>query len=193
MDMWEHYDRIDAHDGDEIINGYQVYHTPGHSPGHICIGVGPILFVGDLIWASSQSYILPESLMPGLGLGTYMTSLRKIANLGIPLGLAGHGRLIHSAIDRAVETEAHHHQYLSELLDLCRKDTSLCQLADKYCKRHPEFIGASSFDRLKPQKKIVCLEDIRAHMEYLMDHNQMIVSDNLNGVSIYRSDAASIL
>lgn len=43
-------------DGDSVRVGemtVRVYHTPGHSPGGVCLGVGDVLFSGDTLLAGS--------------------------------------------------------------------------------------------------------------------------------------------
>jgi glyoxylase-like metal-dependent hydrolase (beta-lactamase superfamily II) len=42
-------------EGDEI-NGWRVIHTPGHTPGHICLLRGDVLISGDLLLASAGGF-----------------------------------------------------------------------------------------------------------------------------------------
>lgn len=72
-----------------------VHHTPGHSPGQVCLQVGPAgetgmdLFVGDTLFAGSVG----RTDLPG---GDHPTLLRSIREVLLPLGDAcrvhpGHG------------------------------------------------------------------------------------------------------
>jgi hydroxyacylglutathione hydrolase len=70
-------------------------HTPGHSPGQVCLQIGPMdgpaedLFVGDTLFAGS----IGRTDLPGGDLDTLLTSVRTVL---LPLGDAcrvhpGHG------------------------------------------------------------------------------------------------------
>lgn len=75
--------------------GVIVHHTPGHSPGQVCLQVGPAghagtdLFVGDTLFAGSVG----RTDLPG---GDHATLLRSIRQVLLPLGdecrvYPGHG------------------------------------------------------------------------------------------------------
>ena len=58
-------DRI-LEDGDVIEIGglvFRVIHSPGHTPGGICLLAGEVLFSGDTLFASRQ---IPPGVSPGL-------------------------------------------------------------------------------------------------------------------------------
>lgn len=64
------------------FGGYEarVHHTPGHSPGGVCLEVGPTgtpgtqLFVGDTLFSGS----IGRTDLPGGDLNTLMTSIRDV-------------------------------------------------------------------------------------------------------------------
>ena len=58
------------------LDGLEFIHTPGHSPGHVCIGVGNILLSADHILAQTIPQQWPETLSAVNGLG--ITSIRSI-------------------------------------------------------------------------------------------------------------------
>jgi glyoxylase-like metal-dependent hydrolase (beta-lactamase superfamily II) len=43
-------------EGEEELSGWRVIHTPGHTPGHICLLRGEILISGDLLQASAGAF-----------------------------------------------------------------------------------------------------------------------------------------
>lgn len=62
-------------DGDELTLGgalFRVAHTPGHSPGHICLLGDGVAFVGDVVFPGS----IGRTDLPG---GDYDTLMRAIA------------------------------------------------------------------------------------------------------------------
>ncbi|GAA1917244.1 hypothetical protein GCM10009775_07100 [Microbacterium aoyamense] len=87
-----------------------VVHTPGHSPGSICVAmpVEKIVFTGD--------HVLPD-FYPGVGLSPsrpgfdalaeYLQSLRRLVDLRAWRGLPGHGDAIDDLGARIDETIAH--------------------------------------------------------------------------------------
>jgi glyoxylase-like metal-dependent hydrolase (beta-lactamase superfamily II) len=88
----------------------EVVHTPGHSPGHICLYYEKerLMFSGDHIIEGSTSgtvYVGP----PDGNVETYLNSVKKISNLKIDTILPGHGSNIiepHRKIREIIE----HHQ-----------------------------------------------------------------------------------
>jgi len=69
-------------DGDLLRVGnleFRVHHTPGHSPGGVCLEVGEHVFCGDLIFLDS----IGRTDLPG---GSYETLIRSIREKLLPLG-----------------------------------------------------------------------------------------------------------
>lgn len=179
------YEVIEVTDGQRIVNGYQVYHTPGHTVGHICLRVGPVLFLGDHMLSQTTPHQVPKSGWLGAGLAAYLSSLKKVANLGIELGLPAHEDAIYSVKRRAEEIRAFHYLRLTELVESCKKGNSLYQLTDDYYRSHPEFIQVSSIGELLVDERLLALEEIKAHVEYLLEDDRLMVSSIDNGVVRY--------
>lgn len=75
-------------DGDEV-NGWRVIHTPGHTPGHICLYRKNVLISGDLVMASAGAFReAPRTTI--VDLQAYRASLRLIAELNFEIILPGH-------------------------------------------------------------------------------------------------------
>lgn len=71
---------------------FTVWHTPGHTPGSVCLLCGPYLFTGDTLFAGSVG----RTDLPGGSTRQMNESLRKLAGLPIPEEaqvLPGHGDL----------------------------------------------------------------------------------------------------
>lgn len=82
--------RVD--DGDVISLGgvdLEVVHTPGHSPGHICLYIRDrkIMFTGDHVMARSTTSVRP----PWGDMDAYIDSLKKLQKFDIDLMLPAHG------------------------------------------------------------------------------------------------------
>ncbi len=80
-------------DGDviPILEGLQVIHTPGHTPGGICLFLPQrrVLFTGDMVLNNGDRLSRP---LPGRDRAGYETSLRRLAGLDFEVGCFGHGR-----------------------------------------------------------------------------------------------------
>jgi glyoxylase-like metal-dependent hydrolase (beta-lactamase superfamily II) len=78
-------------DGEEIIAGdvkLRVMHTPGHSPGGICLHTGGIIFTGDTVFAGSVG----RTDFYGGDLGALKASFKKVLSLPSETKiLPGHG------------------------------------------------------------------------------------------------------
>ncbi len=64
-------------DGDEFTVGemtVQVIHTPGHSPGCVCLRIGDAIFTGDTLFASS----IGRTDLPGGSMAQLQQSLRRL-------------------------------------------------------------------------------------------------------------------
>ncbi|GIL16072.1 MAG: hydrolase [Chloroflexota bacterium] len=75
-------------EGDEI-NGWRVIHTPGQTPGHICLHRRDILISGDLLSASAGGFRVapPPTIIDPTA---YLRSLRMVAKLDFEIILPGH-------------------------------------------------------------------------------------------------------
>lgn len=91
--------RIPAHqlieDGQilPVLGGLQVLHTPGHTPGSVCLywAKQAVLFTGDTLLADGHGFhrSIP---FPGSNLREHRASLERLAQLPFEAACAGHGK-----------------------------------------------------------------------------------------------------
>jgi glyoxylase-like metal-dependent hydrolase (beta-lactamase superfamily II) len=86
-------ERISFGPGPEI----EVYHTPGHSPDSICIRVGGLLFIGDILFAANPGIAglcgwSQEALVHSLSIITAILSEGSVSTV-----CPGHGRVLAAA------------------------------------------------------------------------------------------------
>ncbi|MDH6277824.1 glyoxylase-like metal-dependent hydrolase (beta-lactamase superfamily II) [Aurantimicrobium minutum] len=110
-------------DGDYLLipgRNLRIHHTPGHTPGHICIEDVDQnqVFTGD--------HILGE-FNPGVGLGkvwkpeamvNYLTSVATIEGLRGATGFPGHGPVIANLRSRCTEIRNHHINRVGQVTEL---------------------------------------------------------------------------
>lgn len=156
------------HDGDQL-DGLQFIHTPGHSPGHVCIRIGDILLTGDHILARTISQQWPESISPYLGLGHYFESLDKIQRLdGIRVALAGHEPPIESLLRRIGDIRESNFRRLNRLLDVLTKAPEPLTIEEATRQMYAHQHGFPA---------LLALTDVGARIEYLDQHGRLAIAN----------------
>jgi glyoxylase-like metal-dependent hydrolase (beta-lactamase superfamily II) len=99
---------LKLNEGDKIKVGkltLDVWHTPGHTPGHLSFKMGNLLFSGDNIYKDSCVGVIDAH--HGSNIPDFLTSLRRIQKDDAEFWLPSHGpvfrhdkKLIQKAIDR---------------------------------------------------------------------------------------------
>lgn len=178
---------IKVSDKQKIINSYTVHHTPGHSLGHICLQIGEVLFLGDHVLSDTTPHQTPKTSWQGAGLRAYLDSLEKVAGVGIEIGFGAHEEVINVLSRRIEEIKEFHAKRLDELIALCCEAKNLYQLTYDYYRLHPEYIDADSIDKLNDTNKAMAMEEILAHVEYLLEDNRIFKTATNNEIVEYRS------
>ena len=96
---------------EQIIDGMEFIHTPGHCPGQVCIRLGDLLLSADHVLSRTTPHQSPESITHYMGLDHYADSLRKLLRYeGISLALGSHEDAIHDLYGRIHAIRASHNQ-----------------------------------------------------------------------------------
>jgi len=156
---------VDLDDG-RVLDGLHVLHTPGHSPGHVCLRVDDVLLCGDHILARTVPQQWPERLTPGTGLARYLDSLEKVGRLeGIRVALAGHEPVmenlaVHVATLRRAQTRRN-----ERLVRLFARATAPLSAWDACREIYRKTRGFFLF---------LSLADTAARIDYLVDRGQLV-------------------
>ncbi len=149
-------------DGDVIDLGngrsLEVVHTPGHEPAHICLRDSRtgIFFSGDHVLPRISPVIMYDEDF-GDVLDDYMSSLRKLLDLGIGVTYPAHGTLIDQGDLRARQILLHHDRRLLDMAELVRAgDTNAWQVMLKSFRPNLDVV----------QARLAFLEAI-SHLEHL--------------------------
>lgn len=154
-----HKAMFNGHDIKQVKEGnlgnLRIILTPGHSPGHICIGLGKAIFTGDHILPTITPTQSPEYLTHGCGLENYFKSLKKVDKMNFKMAFPGHEEPFVTIKGRIKETIKHHEKRLENIRLNCHGKT-LYQTAKsvfgKKMKGYHNFLG---------------LLEAAAHLEYL--------------------------
>jgi glyoxylase-like metal-dependent hydrolase (beta-lactamase superfamily II) len=101
-------------DEGDVIDGWEVFETPGHADGHLCLLRNGVLVAGDHILNGITPAIglFPDSRPDPLG--DYLTSLHKVIDLDPQIAYPGHGDPIEQPAERAQEIIEHHRLRLEQ-------------------------------------------------------------------------------
>src|SRR5882724_10135559 len=153
-------------DGQQIINGYRVHHTPGHCPGQICLEVDDLLFTADHVLSRITPHQSPAAITPFCGLELYLQSPDKVRGLeGIRVSLPGHEAPIEDLDGRIAGIVSHHQRRLSQVLDICAEPLALVEVSKRL------FGPRAGYTRL------LALEEAGAHVEYLFQRGELRIAN----------------
>jgi glyoxylase-like metal-dependent hydrolase (beta-lactamase superfamily II) len=155
------------------IDGLEIIHVPGHSPGHVVIRIGDILLCGDHILPRTIPQQWPERLAPYTGLGHYLDSLERIRRIeGLAVGLGGHEPPMRKLYQRIDEIRASHLRRLDRLLEIIAKAPHPLSIAE---------ITRQMYSRQQGFYALLALFDVGARVEYLDQRGQLAI-ENLDEV-----------
>ena len=70
----------------------EIIHTPGHTPGSVCIKLEERLFCGDLLRGGKKPSLSPKAFCSDYS--SYLSSVRSIVSIDFSLAFPGHGERI---------------------------------------------------------------------------------------------------
>ena len=120
---------VDPVDPDEVVWGgerlpigrfeFEVWWTPGHSPGHICFLERGKKFIltGDHVLPTITPNISLHPQQQGNPLGDYIASLKRLEELDVEQVLPAHEYTFTDLRKRLREIEQHHEERLGEMID----------------------------------------------------------------------------
>lgn len=153
-------------EGDRIGDVFEVFHTPGHCPGQVCLRLGDVLFTADHVLSRITPNQSPESIVRYNGLGHYYESLRKIRRLeGIHLGLGGHEDEMPDVRGRIDDIIAFHDRRLDRALEICDEPKAIGQIATEM------------FPRAADYHVLLAMTEAGAHVEYLYERGSLRVAN----------------
>lgn len=162
-------------DDEQIIDGMEFLHMPGHCPGQVCIRIGDILLSADHVLSRTTPHQAPESITHYMGLGHYADSLRKLSHVeGIRLALGGHEDPIPDLYTRINDIRASHSRKLDRIRDIMRNHGEPMTISD---------ISKAMYPHVQDYHILLAIEEAGAHIEYLYHRGHLTIT-NLNQVEI---------
>jgi glyoxylase-like metal-dependent hydrolase (beta-lactamase superfamily II) len=151
---------------------FQVIHTPGHSPGHICLYEHnkKYLFSGDHILAE----IVPNvSYYPQAGenpLGDYVNSLDSLKDMEVRFVFPGHSSVFSGLVPKIDDIMRFHKDRMSKIQRIMGVET---KNAYDIAKAIPWIVNGEElpYDKLEPIDRRLAVLEVLAHLQYLVSQN----------------------
>lgn len=169
------------HGGETFSTGgrlWQVVHTPGHSPSHVCVWSPEdrVLISGDHLLGTITPHIDFKRGEDEDPLGEFLTSLEKVAALSPELVLPGHGHPFPEGAERARVIIRHHDRRLGSILQVIRRQAgSASEITD-------EIFGTTL---LNFQRRLA-LGEALAHLAYLRLRGEIERIQRQDGSYVYK-------
>ncbi len=153
--------------GEERVGPFEVWHTPGHCPGHVCLRVDDVLLVGDHVLPHTSPHLSPESITRYTGLGHYLDALGQLVERaqGIRVALGGHEAPMWDIRARAKEIRARHMEKMQEVLAICKEPKTIAE------------ISLARYNRRHGYEVLLALTETGAHVEYLYERGYLVVAN----------------
>ena len=145
---------------------FEIFHTPGHCPGQVCLRLDDILFTADHVLSHITPNQSPEFITRYTGLGHYLESLQKIRSVpGIALALGGHEGDMTDLHGRIDESLAFHEARLEKTLGLCNEPKSI------------KDVSLDLFGERQDYHVLLAFLETGAHVEYLYERGRLAVTN----------------
>ena len=144
---------------------WRVLHTPGHSPGHVCLfrQSDGTLISGDHILPGETPNVAFYPLPRYDALRSYLTSLAKVKRLAPAAALPGHGNVVKDVSKRIEVISAHHEERLQEVLQGLRGGERSAAEVTSYIKW-----SRGSYESLGHVNRWLAAMETISHLEFLV-------------------------
>ena len=150
-----------------------VIHTPGHMGGHLCFGLGEMLFSGDHVMGWSTSLVSP----PDGDMAAYMASLTRLGTGDWALFLPGHGETIADPAARLAQLITHRRAREASILAALRTAPA-----------NPDRLAALLYTDAPRSLLPAAARNILAHLIDLHDRNLVITDDAITADATFRAN-----
>jgi glyoxylase-like metal-dependent hydrolase (beta-lactamase superfamily II) len=168
--------RVAVGEPDELLFGgetlalgpytFEVYWTPGHSPGHICLyeRSAQVLIAGDHILETITPNVSYNPQSGPNPMRDYIDALQRIRDLPTKLILPGHERPMHDLPKRIAEIIAHHEERNQDIL----KALNAGALVPYDIARAIPWIGGTvTWEDLSVWHRRLAVMETLSHLEYM--------------------------
>lgn len=160
-------------DGDTVAFGdwrLVAIHTPGHTPGHMCLHerTSGTLFTGDHVLSRINA---SPTYRPGMSddpVGDYLASFDRLASLPVRRTLPGHQRAVADLTARLAEVRTYHEQRIAQVTDAVRAG---CRTAWEVS---ATLTRSRSWPELGEPSRVVAVGETFAHLRHLARRGEVV-------------------
>ena len=157
---------LPLNDGDALPVGglsLRVLHTPGHSPGHLCLFLEgeKVLFSGDNVLGLGTTAVPPP---PTGDMARYIESLKRMKALNAALICPGHGPIVHQPERRIQELIDHRREREEQILALLRQGEQTLP-----------GLRRAIYPELDPRLERMAMGQILSHIYKLQDEGKAVL------------------
>lgn len=163
---------------------WQVVHTPGHSPGHICLwsAADRLLCSGDHLLKGISPPVTFERGFERDPMGSYLDSLRRVRDLDPELVLPGHGRPFRNGARRAEVIERGKRRRLEQVLELLeRRAQTVTELTEELFR--VEMTGSQRHFAMAEILAYLAYHEVRGAAQRVRDPEGIFVWRTVHGAS----------
>ncbi len=152
---------------------FEVYWTPGHSPGHVCFfeRTQRVILTGDHVLPTITPNVSLHPQQMGNPLGDYVASLQRLEPLEVDDVLPAHEHSFKDLRGRLREIEEHHEERLNEMLAIVGDGQAT---AYDVASNFVWTIG--SYQDFSPWMRRAALSETLAHLEYAVYEGRLRVA-----------------
>ncbi|MCH8994988.1 MAG: MBL fold metallo-hydrolase [Chloroflexi bacterium] len=167
---------------------FEVYWTPGHSPGHICFyeRAHRIILTGDHVLPTITPNVSLHPQQMGNPLGDYLASLRRLEPLEVDDVLPAHEYAFKDLRGRLREIVEHHDVRLDEMLAIVGDhQVSAYDVASRVV------WATGTFDSFSPWMRRAAISETLAHLEFMVYDGRLHRIDKGGAVRFERTDGSA--
>jgi len=149
---------------------FEVYWTPGHSPGHVCFyeRAQRVILTGDHVLPTITPNVSLHPQQQGNPLGDYLASLRRLEPLEVDDVLPAHEHSFTDLQGRLVEIVQHHAERLDEMLAVVGDGR-----ATAYDVASGIVWTTGTFDTFSPWMRRAAISETLAHLEFAVQEGRL--------------------
>ena len=114
-----------APSGGERVGPFEAVATPGHSPDHVSLLHGRVLFAGDVVLGEGSVFVGGDEG----SMGAYLDSLRRLRELELDAICPGHGPVVwepHAKLDEYLAHRLERERLVLEAVERARRRATRC-------------------------------------------------------------------
>ena len=166
---------VDPVEPDEVVWGgerlpigrfeFEVWWTPGHSPGHICFleRAQKFILTGDHVLPTITPNISLHPQQQGNPLGDYIASLERLEDLDVKTVLPAHEYTFEDLRGRLRQIEVHHKERLEEMITVIGRSPRTAYYVASKVKW-----ATGSFDTFSFWMQRAAIGETLSHLDYLV-------------------------